>query len=215
MDKFTLVIGNKNYSSWSLRPWLMLRHFQISFKEILIPLAQPDSKQKILSYSPAGKVPILIHNELVVWESIAIGEYLADLFPGKNLWPAHKQARAVARAISAEMHAGFLNLRKACPMNIKQDKPLEQMTPEIEKDVRRITNLWEDCRKRFGKNRKFLFGDFSIADAMFGPIIWRFNSYGIKTTGGAKDYFEAMLNLPAMKEWKEAALKETWVIEHH
>lgn len=214
MDKLTLVIGNKNYSSWSCRPWLVLTHFKIPFQEIQIPLAQPDSKAKVLKYSPTGKVPLLKYGRISVWESLAICDYLADLFPKKNLWPKDKLKRAYARSIASEMHAGFINLRKACPMNVKLRKEIA-LTPEIEKDVKRIIYIWEDCRKKFGKKSDFLFGDFSIADAMFTPIVFRFRSYGIPTTPIVQKYMKAVLNLPAVKQWEDAALKETWVIENH
>ena len=215
MAELTLVIGNKNYSSWSLRPWVAMTHFQIPFAEVLIPLFMPRSKARLLDNSPSGKVPALKHADIVVWESIAILEYLADLFPEKDLWPKDTRARAYARSVSAEMHAGFMNLRKNCPMNIKADRSQTVLNEDAQRDVERITELWEDCRKRFGRGGEFLFGDFSNADAMYAPIIWRCNSYGINLTGTSKKYFDSMISLPAMKEWQEAALKETWVIEGH
>ena len=228
--QFTLVIGNKNYSSWSLRPWLVLKHLGISFDEILIPLRQPQTKQQILKYSPAGKVPILkhqcsvsniplqwgdsletLHQDLVIWESLAIAEYLADLYPEKQLWPEDREARATARAISSEMHAGFMDLRKNYPMDVRSHKsprPNEGVT----EDINRLILIWQECRKKFGKNGQFLFGKFSIADCMFAPIVFRFNTYGVDLSGEAKKYFTAMLNLPAMKEWRSAAALEPYVI---
>ena len=214
MEKFTLVIGNKNYSSWSLRPWLVLTHFKIPFKEILIPLARPESKAAVLKHSPSGKVPLLKHGKTIVWESLAICDYLADLFPSRNMWPKDKAKRAYGRSIASEMHAGFFNLRKACPMNVRARTPVA-LTPEVAKDVNRITAIWEDGRKKHGKSGNFLCGDFSIADAMFAPVVFRFRTYGIPVSGPAKKYMNAMLDLPAVKKWEEAALKEIWVIERH
>ncbi len=213
MENLTLVIGNKNYSSWSMRPWVLLKHFKIPFDEVFIPLGMPESKQNILKHSPSGKVPVIKHGRLMVWESLAIAEYLAEIFPKKNLWPKDKPARAVARAVSSEMHAGFIHLRKACPMNVRAHKPLAELTPEMQKDTARISALWGDCRKRFGKGGDFLFGKFSIADAMYAPVIWRFNTYGISVSGAAKKYFATMLYLPAMQEWQKAAQEEPQVMD--
>ena len=204
----TLVIGNKNLSSWSLRPWIVLTHFKIPFREIKIFLRQPDSKKNILKYSPSGKVPLLIHGKLKVWDSIAICEYLADLFPQKNLWPRDKKARAVARSISAEMHSEFQALRSNCSMNVTLRKPHHPQTPASSLDIERIVSLWTNCRKIFGKKGSFLFGDFSIADAMYAPVIFRFSSYGVSLSGAARIYFETMLELPAMKAWARDAAKE-------
>ena len=212
--EFTLVIGNKNYSSWSLRPWLVLRHFGIPFEEILIPLRQPQSKEEILKHSPSGKVPVLKHKNLVVWETLAIGEYLADLFPEKQLWPKDSRARAIARAVSSEMHAGFMDLRKTFPMDVRAHKPDAPRSPEVLKDIRRITQIWEECRQRFGQSGEFLFGKFCIADTMFAPVVFRLNTYGVDLSGEAKKYSTAMLNLPAMQEWRDAAVQEPHVINH-
>ncbi len=214
MEKLTLVIGNKNYSSWSLRPWIVLTHFKIPFNEVLIPLALPESKKQVLKYSPTGKVPLLKYGKITVWESLAICDYVADLFPKKNMWPKDPAKRAYARSVASEMHAGFFNLRKACPMNVKKRTTIN-LTPEVEKDIKRITTMWDDARKRFGKGGDFLFGDFSIADAMYMPIVARFRTYNISVGKSARKYMDTMLNLPAFKEWEHAALKETWVIERH
>ena len=210
-----LIIGNKNYSSWSMRPWVLAQHFKIPVQEIVIPLFQPGSKEKILKYSPSGKVPVLKNGKVIVWESLAICEYLAEKFPKKNLWPKDRAARAAARAVSSEMHAGFMNLRKACPMNVRAKKPLPEVPPDVQKDAERIQRLWEDCRKRFGKGGDFLFGKFSIADAMFAPVVWRFRTYGIPYAGVSEKYIRAMLALPAMKEWEKATIAEPYVIDHH
>jgi len=215
MEKFTLVIGNKNYSSWSLRPWLVLKYFKIPFEEVQVVLAQPGTKEKILQHSPAGKVPILKHGKTVIWESLAICEHLAELFSNRNLWPADKNARATARSIANEMHAGFIHLRKTCPVNIKARKPLEKISPEVQRDITRIKGIWEDCRKQYKQKGDFLFGAFSIADAMYAPIHFRFQTYGIPLEGEAKKYSESVLNLPEVKEWEAVAVKELHVIEHH
>mgnify|MGYP001581359732 FL=1 len=197
-----------------MRPWVLLTHFKIPFREILIPLFAPGSKEKILAHSSAGKVPVLKDGKVTVWESLAICEYLAEKFPKKDLWPQDRAARAAARAVSSEMHAGFGNLRKACPMNVIANRPLAEIPPDVKKDVARIQSLWEDCRKRFGKGGDFLFGKFSIADAMYAPVVWRFKTHGIACSGAAQKYFESMLQLPAMKEWEKAAIAEPYVIEH-
>lgn len=215
MSKLVLVIGNKNYSSWSMRPWVLCQYFKIPVQEVLIPLFQPGSKEEILKYSPSGKVPFLRDGKVGVWESLAICEYLAEKFPKKNLWPKDRAARAAARAVSSEMHAGFPNLRKTCPMNVRANKPLAEISAEVEKDVVRIQALWEDCRKKFGKGGEFLFGKFSIADAMFALVVWRFRTYGIKCAGHSEKYCKAMLALAVMKEWEKAAIAEPYVIEHH
>ena len=215
MDKIILVIGNKNYSSWSLRPWLVLKYFKIPFEELQVLLGQPNSKEKILQHSPAGKVPILKQGKVTIWESLAICEYLAEAFANRNLWPADKNARACARSVANEMHAGFIHLRKACPVNIKARKPLEKILPDVERDVARIKAIWEDCRKQYKTKGNFLFGAFSIADAMYAPIHFRFQIYGISLDGEAKKYSETMLALPEMKEWADAALQEPYTIENH
>ena len=214
MSRLILVIGNKNYSSWSMRPWVLLTHFKIPFREILIPLFEPGSKEKVLAYSPSGKVPVLKDGKVTVWESLAICEYIAEKFSKKNIWPRDRAARAAARAVSSEMHAGFIHLRKLCPMNVRARKPLSEVPPDVQKDAARIQSLWEDCRKRFGTGGDFLFGKFSAADAMYAPVIWRFKTYGIKCAGKAHEYMSAMLELPAMKEWERAAVAEPYVIEN-
>jgi glutathione S-transferase len=205
----TLVIGSKNYSSWSMRPWLALAHHQIPFDEILIPLDQPDSKTRILEHSPAGKVPILIDGGTKVWESLAILEHLAERFPDAKLWPKEPAARAHARAISAEMHAGFAPLRRHCPMNLRRRKA-RTPTPEVEADVKRVTEIWRDARARFGNGGEFLFGAFSAADCMYAPVAARFRGYEIEVDPVAASYVEAIHALPAFRRWHEAALKEPW-----
>ena len=202
----TLVIGNKNYSSWSLRPWLALKQAGIAFHEAAVDLYVTDSKALILKHSPSGKVPALIDAGLAVWDSMAICEYAAEIEP--SLWPRQREARAVARAVSAEMHAGFAALRSRMPMNCRAALPGEGRTPDVERDIARIVALWEECRDRFGGGGTFLFGTFSIADAMYAPVVWRFRTYAVALPSAARAYAEAMEALPAMQEWLAAALAE-------
>lgn len=213
MSKLTLVIGTKNYSSWSLRPWLALRVAGIPFDEVLIRLRQPQTREQILAHSPAGKVPILKDGDFTVWESLAILEYLADRFPGANLWPSDRQARAAARAVSTEMHAGFAPLRQQLPMDIRSRLPLEA-DEAARTDIARILDIWRDCRSRYGAGGRFLFGPFSAADAMFAPVVTRFRTYGVSLDPVARAYSEAVLALPAMREWETAASAESDVLTY-
>jgi glutathione S-transferase len=209
MPPLTLVIGNKNYSSWSLRPWLALRHAGIPFEEVRIPLYRPESAAALAAWSPSGKVPALHDGDVRVWDSLAIGEYLHERFPDKHLWPADAAARAVARSVSAEMHSGFDGLRQSMWMNIRARYPDKGRTPECLKDIRRILAIWTDCRARFGQGGDFLFGRFGIADAMFAPVVLRFQTYGVVLEDAAKDYADAMLALPALQAWVADAVAET------
>lgn len=202
-----LIIGNKNYSSWSLRAWIAARAGGFTFEEIRIPLFIPGSRERILSHSPSGKVPCLIDHGLAVWDSLAIGEYLAEKAP--QLLPADAAARAVARAVTAEMHAGFQNLRSKMSMNIRKDYTGHGRTPEVDAEIARIVAIWNDCRSRFGAAGPYLFGSFSLADAAFAPVCFRFKTYGVKPEGVAGDYLATMLTNPLMKEWETAALAET------
>lgn len=209
---FKLIIGNKNYSSWSLRPWFLLRQAGIPFEEIVIPLYQPDSKPHILQHSPSGKVPCLLDGELAVWDSLAIAEYVAERFPAFNLWPQDVAQRAEARAISAEMHAGFTALRTHFGMNLRY----HHVTPvpaDVAPDIARIVAIWRSCRQRFASQGPFLFGQFSIADAMFAPVCARFHSYGVSLPADCAAYMQHVLGLPAICEWYAAAGAEPWVIE--
>ena len=192
-----LVIGNKNYSSWSLRPWLAMKQLGIAFDEVRIALSTPDTKHEILRYSPAGRVPVLQDAGTVVWDSLAILEYLAETHPG--LWPSNRQDKAKARAISAEMHSGFSALRHYMPMNVRKRYPGKGRKPEVLADIARIEKIWADARG------PFLFGGFSAADAMYAPVVLRFRTYEVPVN---PKYMEAMLALPAMKEWIEAAERE-------
>jgi glutathione S-transferase len=217
MADFTLVIGNKNYSSWSLRGWLMAKAAGIEFDEIVVPLDRPETLATIRKHSPSGRVPVLLHRGLAVWESLAIAEYLNDLKPEAGLWPPSAAARAHARAISCEMHAGFADLRNNMPMNIRASFPGKGMTPGVRADIERITGLWRDCRKRFAgafpKDDGFLFGTFGAADAMFAPVVTRFKTYSVTLDSDADAYCTAVLAHPAMKEWVDAAAHEPWLID--
>jgi glutathione S-transferase len=212
MVPMTLVIGNRNYSSWSLRAWLVMRMAGLTFDEIVIPLDQRDSKGLILEHSPAGRVPVLHHGDVTVWESLAICEYVAEMVPGARLWPETVQARAAARAISAEMHAGFAALRKALPMNVRADRPGLKIKPAARRDIGRILGIWRNCRRRYGTVGPYLFGRFSIADAMFAPVVSRFATYRVEMDTIEREYANTVIGLPAMREWAAAAVAEQWVI---
>ena len=211
-EKLTLVIGNKNYSSWSLRPWLLMRQLGIPFEEILIPLYRPETKDRILMYSPSGKVPALREGDRVVWESLAIAEYLAEMVPRMNLWPEDPSARALARSVSNEMHAGFHALRSELPMNIRRAPSPVAMGEAALADARRVQEIWRQCRARHGGGGPFLFGRFSIADAMYAPVLFRFYNYAVDRDEVALAYQETMFALPALREWIDAARAEPWVI---
>jgi glutathione S-transferase len=205
----TLVVGSKNYSSWSLRPYLALAHTGAPFEEVVIALDAPDTAANIARHSPSGKVPLLRHGELRIWDSLAICEYVAELFPQARLWPEERAARATARSVSAEMHSGFMALRTHCAMNIRARKPgvgLDQ--PGVAQDVARIQQLWTECRQAHGAGGPFLFGAFSIADAMFAPVVTRFVTYGVALEGALGAYRDAVLALPGMQAWTRAAEAE-------
>lgn len=204
----TLVIGTKRYSSWSLRPWLAAKMAGVEFDEVLVTLRQADTKAEILKHSPSGKVPCLIHGGVTVWDSLAICEYLAELHP--TLWPEGREARAVARAVSAEMHSGFPHLRTVCSMDMCAHTPLAEVPPEVEAEVARIVALWGDCRDRFGgkDGGPFLFGRFSVADAMFAPVVSRFTTFALPMPAAAQAYCDAVWSLAPMQEWKQAACAE-------
>ncbi len=207
-----LIIGNKNYSSWSLRPWIAMKVAGIAFDEEVISLDAEDFKARVGQVSPAGRVPTLADGNVQIWESLAILEYLAEKFPGARLWPADPGARALARAISAEMHAGFVPLRRHLPMNMSRPVMPRQLTPEVETNVRRIEAMWTDCRTRYGGDGAFLFGSFGAADAMYAPVVARFHTYAVKVGGPARAYMDAIMALPAWAEWRGAALAEPWVL---
>lgn len=212
-----LVIGNKSYSSWSLRPWLMLKHAGAPFEEQLIPFEQPDTAARIAQVSPSGRVPVLVDGALTVWDSLAIGEYLHEKFPLARLWPEDRAARAVARSVSAEMHSGFPDLRNDLSMRIRDVLAPKKLRPEVTADIARITALWTDCRARFGAKASgpFLFGAFTIADAMYAPVVSRFRTYAVELGGPARDYAAAVWALPALQEWHAAAQKEAFPAPAH
>jgi glutathione S-transferase len=200
-----LVIANKNYSTWSLRPWLLLKQAGIPFEEEVIKFSAPDFGARVGRYSPTGKVPVLIDGGLAVWDSLAIAEYVAERFPDKRLWPTDVQARAVARSLCAEMHSGFAQLRSTLTMNFSARFSGGLWKLGVQKEIARIIAAWDDARSRFGADGPFLFGAFSVADAFFAPVTQRFVGYDVKLPEGARRYVETILNLPAMQAWAEAA----------
>jgi glutathione S-transferase len=208
----TLYIGNKNYSSWSMRPWIAMKVAGIAFKEEVISLDAKDFKARVTKISGTGKVPALVDGDLHVWESLAILDYLAENFPQAGLWPTAAKARAHARTIAAEMHAGFVPLRRHCPMNMWRPPKPRELTPEVAADVRRIEFIWTDCRTRFGGDGPFLFGSFGAADAMYAPIVSRFETYAVDVGPVARAYMQAVQTLPAWQEWRAAAIQEPWVL---
>ena len=216
MADLTIYLGNRNYASWSLRAWLALKATGEDFAEEVIPILQPGSKETLLKYSPSGKVPALHHGDIVVWDSLAICGYLSERFPAAALWPADPAAKAVARSISAEMHAGFQALRAQFPMNIRSSFPGREVTPEAQADINRVMTIWRQCRTRYGAgNGDFLFGRFTIADAMYAPVVTRFRTYKIDLEREAEVYCEAIMTQPAMQEWIAAARNEPMVIDQY
>jgi glutathione S-transferase len=205
---FTLILGSKNYSSWSLRAFLAMKQTGAPFDELVIRLDQPTTRAEILRVSPSGRVPALKDGELVVWDSLAVGEYLAEKFPSAGLWPADAAARAVARSVSAEMHSGCQALRQNMPMNIRRRAPGVGRAPGVEEDIARIFAIWRECRARFGAGGPFLFGRQTLADAMYAPVATRFVTYEVALDDAARAYVDALHALPAMKEWIEAARNE-------
>jgi glutathione S-transferase len=204
----TLVIGNKNISSWSMRPWVAAKAFGIPFTEVRLLLDQPDTAANIARYSHAGRVPVLVAGEITVWDSLAIVEYLAEQFPDKHLWPQDVAARALARSVVAEMHSGFTGLRTSMSMNIKARLPGRGRTAQAQADIGRICEIWEECLARFG-HHGFLFGEFSIADAFYAPVVTRFQTYGVALAPALQAYCDRVLAHPAVAEWIKAALLET------
>ncbi len=214
MADLNLVIGNKNYSSWSLRPWLALRHAGLEFDEILIPLDETGTRSEIMKHSGSGRLPALKDGDLTVWDSLAICEYAAELRPEAGLWPDARDARAVARSIACEMHSGFAALRQHMPMNIRSKFPDEGRKPGVKEDIDRIAALWRQCRSRYGADGPFLFGRFTIADAMYAPVVTRFRTYGVALGEVEQAYADAVWGLDAMKEWAKAASDEPMVIDY-
>ena len=210
----SLVIANKAYSSWSMRPWLLLRHFEIAFEEVVIPMDHDSSKADMLRHAPTGKCPSLCDGGVVVWDSLAIIEYVAELHPGLPVWPRDRGARAVARSLAAEMHSGFVPLRRNCPMNMRRAPAPPSLDAEtkaaVAGDVARIEEAWRDARRRFGADGPFLFGTFSAADAMFAPVVNRFEVFQLATAEDTRAYMGAVAALPAWRDWQRGADAETW-----
>ena len=207
-----LIIGNKNYSSWSFRPWIGMKAAGIAFDEEVISLYVEGGREQILKHSPAGKVPILIDGDVRVWESLAILEYLADKFPAAGLWPSYAAARAHARSIATEMHNGFPAVREECGMNFWRPPEKRTLSADAQANIARIQEIWSGARAKYGARGTFLFGTFTAADAMYAPIVQRFTTYQIDVSAPVKAYMQAMIALPAWQEWRRAALRETWVI---
>lgn len=209
MATLTLVIGNKNYSSWSLRPWLLLTHAGIGFDEVRLPLFTDVFHRAMAHYSPAGKVPVLMDGDLAVWDSLAICEYVAEKYPDKALWPREAAARARARSIAAEMHSGFNALRSHMPMNMRANFAGQGRRRDVMRDIERIVQAWSDCRTQYGAAGPFLFGAFSCADAMYAPVCSRLTTYGVALPQAAQQYVQTIMSLPAMQTWITAAKAET------
>jgi glutathione S-transferase len=212
MSDLVLFVGNKNYSSWSLRPYLALAHTGAPFRTETIPLDLPDSKANLLKKNPAGKVPVLYVGDFAIWDSLAICEYLAETYPAAKLWPADAKARARARSISAEMHSSFPSLRAAMPMNLRMRKPGKGHTPEAMVDAARIQHIWDAALTPSGG--PFLFGHFTVADAMFAPVTTRFTTYGVPLPAKLAAYVDAVAALPSFKAWLADAEKETWEMQY-
>jgi len=210
---YTLVIGNKNYSSWSLRGWLLLRQFNINFEEVRLPLYSETFSDKIKEYSPSGLVPILVTGDQSIWDSLAICEFIAEQHPELQCWPTDVRARAIARSVSNEMHSGFFQIRNNLPMNCRRAKAIEASTPELDREVTRVSEIWRTCRESFGDSGSFLFGNFSIADVMYAPVVLRFKSYLIELGVVETEYMQSMLSLASLQEWIDDALAEEEVID--
>jgi glutathione S-transferase len=208
MSEITLIVASKNYSSWSLRPYLALAHTGQPFREVVIALDEPNTAANIALYSPSGRLPALRHGTIAIWDSLAICEYLAETFPQARLWPQEREARAVARSVVAEMHSGFSNLRQNMTMDIRARKPGQGRAPGVAEDIARIQALWNDCRARFGQGGPFLFGHFTIADAFYAPVVTRFVTYEVELDAVSRAYRDTVLELPALKAWTEAARSE-------
>lgn len=213
MADLTLVMGNRNYSSWSLRPWLLMRHAGLEFREVRIALDQPDTRQRILEYSPSGRVPVLIHGTLKVWDSLAICEYVSEVLWGGRGWPRDSRVRAEARSAACEMHAGFPALRRELPMNCRARDRHVTLSEDGQADVDRMCEILESSRRRFGHDGRWLFGDFGVADAMFAPVALRFLTYGVDTPPETRDWCGRIAQHPAMTEWISAATAEVEVLE--
>jgi glutathione S-transferase len=212
MSDLKLIIGNRNYSSWSLRAWLAMRQAGLEFREEMVPLDLPDTRDRLLGYSDAGRVPVLFHNDLCVWDTLAIIEYLAETFPERPWWPTDPVARAMARSVSAEMHSGFPALRSEIPMNIRATGRMIDLSAEAIADVERVKVLWQSCLDRREPGGPFLFGAFCAADAMFAPLVSRFRTYGIGLSDSLQSWSDAVWNTEGMIWWRDASDQESWTI---
>lgn len=215
MTRLHITLGNKNYSSWSLRPWLVMEHLGLSFDEAVIPLFAPESRAQLAQASPSGLVPVLRDGDLVIWESLAICEYLAERYPDAGLWPRDPALRALARSVSCEMHGGFVALRTHMPMDLRASRPGAGRGPGVEQNIARVLQLWDHCmraRGQAGVQGEFLLGPFGIVDAMFAPVVSRFRTYAVELSGQAEAYAKCIEALPALARWREAARAEPWTI---
>jgi glutathione S-transferase len=210
-----LYVANKLYSSWSLRPWILMTALDIPFQETVIPMYFPDSKARMLDVSPTGKMPCLVDGDIPVWESLAIMEFLHERFPDKGVWPRAPAARAHARAIASEMHAGFHALRNACPMNLAKRFAPRDLGSDVADNVRRLEGMWSDCRRRFAAGGDFLFGDFCAVDAMYAPVVTRLDTYQVPVATETRQYMNRVLAHPAFVKWRTEALAEPWTIDHY
>ena len=209
----TLIIGNKNYSSWSLRPWLILKEANIDFNELVLKLYTDDFNEKISEYSPIKRVPVLRSENHVIWDSLSIAEFLNEAYPVKQLWPKDPTAKILARTISCEMHSGFFALREKMPMNCRAQNRKISMDDDLQDDIDRVIQIWTECRNQNAAHGPWLFCDFSIADAMYAPVAFRFASYQVKLSKPAKEYCDYLLSRPAMQQWKAAGIAEKDVIQ--
>lgn len=207
-----LVIANKAYSSWSFRPWILMREMGIAFDEEMIPLYHPDTQARIRAYGGGRTVPLVVDGAIVVWESLAIVDYLAEMFPNKAIWPVDPASRAHARSSAAEMHGGFQALRSRCPMNFRRAPKAVALSDDVKANVARIEQLWADARQRFGAGGPFLYGKFSAADAMYAPVVHRFQAYAVPVSASTRAYMDTIMGLPSWGEWASAAAAEPW---HH
>lgn len=212
---YKLIIANKAYSSWSFRPWILMRHFGIPFEEVTVPLGRPETRAEILRYSPTGKCPVLRDGERLIWDSLSIIEYLAEAWPDCAIWPRDAAVRAQARSLSAEMHSGFMGLRSHLPMNMRRPVKERPLTPEAAADVVRIEQAFALARSAFGAGGAFLFGEFCAADAMFAPVVNRLHVYAAPVSPPTRAYMDAMMALPAWRDWSAGAFAELWTIEKY
>lgn len=213
MSSYTLIIGNKNYSSWSLRPWFWMKHAGIEFKEKRVSLFTHDITQHLAPYFSNFKVPILQEDDFIVWDSLAILEYLAEKLPYKHGWPADVRARAMARSVSAEMHSSFTALRSELPMNCRKSFENFQISPAVRKDIDRIKAIWKSCRDQYGRTGPWLFGNFCIADAMYAPVVLRFTGYGVPLNDREREYTRTVIQNPHVIDWVNAGKQEKEIIE--